>query len=45
MNFIYNEADAMLIDGDGVYFLETRADNTELETGESEADSSSRAPM
>ncbi|NMW59667.1 hypothetical protein HHJ81_00885 [Mobiluncus mulieris] len=37
MNFIYNEADAMLIDGDGVYFLKTRADNTELETGESEA--------
>lgn len=33
MNFIYNEADAMLIDGDGVNFLKTRADKTGLETG------------
>lgn len=43
MNFIYNEADAMLIDGDGVNFLKTRADNTELETGESEASENQNA--
>lgn len=27
MNFIYNEADAMLIDGGGIHFLKTRADD------------------
>ncbi|EFU79444.1 MULTISPECIES: hypothetical protein [Mobiluncus] len=43
MNFIYNEADAMLIDGDGVYFLKTRADKTELKTGESEASENQNA--
>lgn len=43
MNFIYNEADAMLIDGDGVYFLKTRADKTELKKGESEASENQNA--
>lgn len=37
MNFIYNEADSLLIDGDGVHFLKTRTDRTELEMGNSEA--------
>lgn len=31
------------IDGDGVYFLKTDADNTELETGESEASENQNA--
>lgn len=34
MNFIYNEADAMLIDGDGVHFLKMHVDEADLEADE-----------
>jgi hypothetical protein len=36
MSFIYNEADAMLIDGDGVHFLKMHADEKALEANDAE---------
>mgnify|MGYP000870526466 CR=1 FL=1 len=36
MNFIYNEADAMLVDDNGIHFLKTHSDDAGLETDESD---------
>lgn len=36
MDFIYNEADAMLIDGDGIHFLKKRTNETALEVDDTD---------